>query len=424
RHRGSGVRRLAGGGVRSRDPRPGRIPRPPVAALVVRGGPARRRAGEAPLVVAHRAGARPGGARRRGPGLARGERAGTAAVRPPADPRQLVGGPGAGYRLGRVRPVRGEGGDGGRAAARDGPTPAPLLAVRAGLGLLGLLGAAAALPARAQAPALTVVLQNQLPRIQATGLLADGKFVGLMRSGFPLRLHYRLELWRSRSGWFDQFVTEASWDAVARHDPLADDFVLIRTGGSVARYGSPEALARDPLPREPAAQGDGQVLLRLPSRRDDAQRERSRGTHPLAEGGRGARRVGRRQPGERAGPGRAAPAGADRRPAAAHPRGAFGDLRTRGAALAPEPFVNGPPDRVQGAPLGREARGERRFAHADVALGSVVRLEAREQRPVPEVLGAFAVTVDPVEHRGRAAGRGIRLRRARGVEHQAGRQHP
>src|SRR2546425_2648273 len=46
-----------------------------------------------------------------------------------------------------------------------------------------------------------------------------------MRSGFPLRLHYRLELWRARSGWFDQFINQWSWDAVARHDPLADDFV-------------------------------------------------------------------------------------------------------------------------------------------------------------------------------------------------------
>ena len=116
--------------------------------------------------------------------------------------------------------------------------------MRAGLAFLALLGAAAASPAAAQTPTLTVTLQNVVPRVQATALLADGKFAGLMRSGFPLRLHYRLELWRARSGWFDQYVSEASWDAVARHDPLADDFVLIRTGGSVARYGTPEDLER------------------------------------------------------------------------------------------------------------------------------------------------------------------------------------
>jgi hypothetical protein len=119
--------------------------------------------------------------------------------------------------------------------------------VRPGLAFLALLSAATVSRAAAQAPALTVIVQSHVPRVQTTGLLADGKFVGLMRSGFPLRLHYRLELWRSRSGWFDQYVSEAPWDAVARHDPLADDFVLIRTDGSVARYaryGTPEDLAR------------------------------------------------------------------------------------------------------------------------------------------------------------------------------------
>jgi hypothetical protein len=79
--------------------------------------------------------------------------------------------------------------------------------------------------------------------VRSTGLLSDGKFVALMRSGFPLRLHYRLELWRVRASWFDQFVREAAWDAVARHDPLADDFVLIRQGGAVTRYATPEELA-------------------------------------------------------------------------------------------------------------------------------------------------------------------------------------
>lgn len=117
--------------------------------------------------------------------------------------------------------------------------------MRSDLAVLALLGAAAAAPAGAQSPALTVILQNGVPRVQATALLADGKFVALMRSGFPLRLHYRLELWRSRSGWFDQFVTDFSWDAVARHDPLADDFVLIRSESRrVARYGTADDLER------------------------------------------------------------------------------------------------------------------------------------------------------------------------------------
>jgi len=95
----------------------------------------------------------------------------------------------------------------------------------------------------AQSPTLTVTLQNDVPRVRSTGLLADGKFVGLMRSGFPLRLHYRLELWKVRTSWFDQFIREVSWDGVARNDPLADDFVLIRQGGSVSRYATADDLA-------------------------------------------------------------------------------------------------------------------------------------------------------------------------------------
>ena len=85
----------------------------------------------------------------------------------------------------------------------------------------------------AQSPSLTVTLQNNLPRVRNTGLLADGKFVGLMRSGFPLRLHYRLELWHERSSWFDQFVREVTWDAVARNDALAriDALAGIEVGG-------------------------------------------------------------------------------------------------------------------------------------------------------------------------------------------------
>jgi len=95
----------------------------------------------------------------------------------------------------------------------------------------------------AQTPTLTVTLQDNLPRVRSTGLLTNGKFVELMRSGFPLRLHYRLELWRVRASWFDQFVREVTWDAVARNDPLADDYVLIRQGGTISRFATSEQLA-------------------------------------------------------------------------------------------------------------------------------------------------------------------------------------
>lgn len=107
----------------------------------------------------------------------------------------------------------------------------------------GLL-AAAALHIAAQGPGLAVTRDGPVARVQAAGLLDDGKFIDLMRSGFPLRLHFHLELWKERSGWFDRYITGVEWDAVARHDPLAEEFMLIRTGGTVTRYSTPEDLAQ------------------------------------------------------------------------------------------------------------------------------------------------------------------------------------
>jgi hypothetical protein len=105
-------------------------------------------------------------------------------------------------------------------------------------------GGSAALAAQAPSLSIQATAAPATVRVQSRRLLDDGKYVTLLRSGFPLRLHYRLELWRVRSIWFDQFVREASWEAVVRHDPLADDFVLLRTGGATSRFGSAEDLAR------------------------------------------------------------------------------------------------------------------------------------------------------------------------------------
>jgi hypothetical protein len=102
--------------------------------------------------------------------------------------------------------------------------------------LAALFAASPRLASQGRAPSLAVTRDGAVARVQAHGLLDDGRFIDLMRSGFPLRLHFRLELWHDRSGWFDRFVTGVEWDAVARLDPLADEYVLISYGGAVKRF--------------------------------------------------------------------------------------------------------------------------------------------------------------------------------------------
>ena len=128
---------------------------------------------------------------------------------------------------------------------------------------LAALAAPRLLPQTAP-PVLAVARDAGVARVQATHLLDDGRFLDLLRSGFPLRLHFRLELWRVRSGWFDRFITGVDWDAVARHDPLAEEFILIRTGGGITRYNTTEDLATAlavPYRVSIEARGDGRFYL-------------------------------------------------------------------------------------------------------------------------------------------------------------------
>ena len=64
------------------------------------------------------------------------------------------------------------------------------------------------------------------PLIRAQYLLADPRLTSMLGSGFPLRMHYRVELWRSRSGWFDAFERAVEWDVVVRHEPLLDQYAV------------------------------------------------------------------------------------------------------------------------------------------------------------------------------------------------------
>jgi hypothetical protein len=90
-----------------------------------------------------------------------------------------------------------------------------------------------ALPASAQKPQVSIVLPDALsrategPSIISERLVSDGAMLGLLRNGFPARLHYRVERWKT-GGWFDDIAAESEWDVVVRYDALEKVFQVYR----------------------------------------------------------------------------------------------------------------------------------------------------------------------------------------------------
>ena len=84
------------------------------------------------------------------------------------------------------------------------------------------------------------------PIVRSENLLnGDSRWLAALRSGLPVRLHYRVEVWRSRDGWFDNFARQAEWDVLVRHEPLLDQYTLLTFAGASRqerRYATLDAL--------------------------------------------------------------------------------------------------------------------------------------------------------------------------------------
>jgi hypothetical protein len=84
------------------------------------------------------------------------------------------------------------------------------------------------------------------PIVRSENLLgANSRWLSALRSGLPLRLHYRVEVWRSRDGWFDSYARQAEWDLLVRHEPLLDQYTLLTFVGArrqERRYATLDAL--------------------------------------------------------------------------------------------------------------------------------------------------------------------------------------
>jgi hypothetical protein len=123
-------------------------------------------------------------------------------------------------------------------------------------GMLASLLVLAAVPLRAQEPSdvrLRVLLAadstvsgSRSPIVRSENMLAgNSRWLAALRSGLPVRLHYRVEVWRSRGAWFDTFERQAEWDVLVRHEPLLDQYTLLTFVGAARqerRYATLDAL--------------------------------------------------------------------------------------------------------------------------------------------------------------------------------------
>jgi Domain of unknown function (DUF4390) len=87
---------------------------------------------------------------------------------------------------------------------------------------------------------------GRVPIVRSQNLLtANSRWLSALRSGLPVRLHYRVEVWRSRGAWFDTFERQVEWDVLVRHEPLLDQYTLLTFVGAARqerRYATLDAL--------------------------------------------------------------------------------------------------------------------------------------------------------------------------------------
>lgn len=69
--------------------------------------------------------------------------------------------------------------------------------------------------------------------VRTANVLTDSRTKELLRSGFPARIHYKVERWRV-GNWFDDLRATREWDVVVRYDPLTERYRVDRVRAGVA----------------------------------------------------------------------------------------------------------------------------------------------------------------------------------------------
>jgi hypothetical protein len=102
--------------------------------------------------------------------------------------------------------------------------------------------------AAAQEPQLEVRLPapaaraTESPFTRSAGLLRE-PMSGLLRSGFPARIRYKIERW-AVGGWADDLRATREWNVIVRYDQLAGVFNVVRVfRGTATQLGQASTIA-------------------------------------------------------------------------------------------------------------------------------------------------------------------------------------
>jgi len=77
------------------------------------------------------------------------------------------------------------------------------------------------------------------PRVRTPGILRDARWRDALLNSFPLRIRYRVEIWRVRPDWFDAQERAFEWEALVQQEPLTDQY-----SRTTIFRGSPRAFER------------------------------------------------------------------------------------------------------------------------------------------------------------------------------------
>lgn len=119
----------------------------------------------------------------------------------------------------------------------------------------------------AQAPPLAITVDGGAPTLRVGDVLGDPAMEELLRSGLPLRIRFRTELWRDR--FFDDLVQHLTWNVVLIFEPLEARFLVGRADAdapdSFATYSAARAAIETSYfpPMAPARSGRFYYLATL-----------------------------------------------------------------------------------------------------------------------------------------------------------------